>query len=74
MRMTVDEIRLVTFIILGLLVGAIVKNWRDAQRALLLPVHESALATKKTSDSRKRRPSADAAKHRPRGSTDHSAK
>ena len=37
MRMTIDEIRLVAFIVLGLLVGATVKHWRDVQRALKAP-------------------------------------
>ncbi len=34
MRMTVDEIKLVAFIVLGLLVGATVKHYRDEQRRL----------------------------------------
>jgi hypothetical protein len=44
MRMTFDEIRLVAFIVLGLLVGAIVKQWREAQRvdALTPPPQPSA--------------------------------
>ena len=33
MRLTVDEIKLIAFIVLGLLVGATVKHYRDIQRA-----------------------------------------
>ncbi len=33
MRLTVDEIKLIAFIVLGLLVGATVKHYRDTQRA-----------------------------------------
>ena len=37
MRLTVDEIKLIAFIVLGLLVGATVKHWRDIQRANAAP-------------------------------------
>ena len=33
MRLTVDEIKLIAFVVLGLLVGATVKHHRDIQRA-----------------------------------------
>ena len=66
MRMTVDEIRLVAFIILGLLVGATVKHWRDVQRALSNPAPESAPAIRKTPDGRNRRSSLDAEKNKVR--------
>ena len=33
MRLTIDEIRLIAFIVMGLLVGATVKHWREIQRA-----------------------------------------
>ena len=42
MRMTIDEIKLVAFIVLGLLVGATVKHYRDEQRRLKdLPAQQS---------------------------------
>ena len=44
MRMTIDEIRLVAFIVLGLLVGATVKHWRDVQRALNAPAAQQSSA------------------------------
>ena len=37
MRLTVDEIKLIAFIVLGLLVGATVKHYRDIQRANAAP-------------------------------------
>lgn len=37
MRLTTDEIRLIAFVILGLLIGATVKHWRDVQRARAAP-------------------------------------
>ena len=37
MRLTFDEIRLIAFVVLGLLVGASVKHWRDVQRARAVP-------------------------------------
>ena len=33
MRLTHDEIRLIAFVVLGLLVGVTVKHWRDIKRA-----------------------------------------
>ena len=35
MRITADEIRLLTFVIVALLVGATVRHWRQIQRASL---------------------------------------
>ena len=47
MRMTYDEIRLAAFIVLGLLVGATVKHWRDVQRALKEPAaHRSSTSAR----------------------------
>ena len=37
MRLTFDEIRLIAFVVLGLLVGATVKHWRDVHRVLPPP-------------------------------------
>ena len=37
MRLTTDEIRLIAFVIMGLLIGATVKHWRDVQRAIAAP-------------------------------------
>ena len=37
MRLTVDEIKLIAFVVLGLLVGATVKHYRDIQRANAAP-------------------------------------
>ena len=37
MRLTVDEIKLIAFVVLGLLVGATTKHYRDVQRAKAEP-------------------------------------